>query len=173
MKEIKRLFDLHSYQLTHRPIPDMFAGKVGGKWKTYSTEEVDGLIYQLGSGLLNLGISPNDMSNDGRDKVAIISKNRPEWLMTDLAVQRIGAVLVPIYPTISVNELQFIINDSQAKVIFVNDEDLFLKVRSIRDQIPSLKHVFTFEHVPNATHWTEILQLLTDFGPFHLGEIDI
>jgi len=170
MEQIKRLFDLHQHQIENKSLPDMFAGKVGGKWKTYSSEEVNNLVLQMAAGLLTLGISPNDMSAEGRDKVAIISKNRPEWLMTDLAVQRIGAVLVPVYPTISVHELQFIINDSQAKVIFVNDEELFLKVKSIRDQTPSLQHIFTFEHVPAATHWTEMLQPVSDDSSARIRE---
>lgn len=152
-----RLFDFLNYQLKNFPLPDMFAAKEGGKWKTYSTQEVEDIINQLGSGLIDLGISANDMTAEGRDKVAVISKNRPEWLMLDLAVQKIGAVLVPIYPTISVNELKFILNDAQAKAIFVNDEDLFLKVKNIIAEVPSLKHVFTFEHVPNAVHWKEAL----------------
>ena len=159
--EATRLFDLFNYQLKKNPLPDMFAAKEGGKWKPYSTKEADDIINQLAGGLLGLGISANDMTAEGRDKVAVISKNRPEWLMLDLAVQRIGGMLAPIYPTISVNELQFILNDSQAKAIFVNDEELFLKVKSIKDNVPSLKHVFTFEHVPNAVHWKEALVSLT------------
>ncbi len=161
MQKPTRLFDCLDYQLKKLPLADMFAAKEGGTWKKYSTAEVKDLVDQLAAGLLHLGISPNDMSIEGRDKVAIISKNRPEWLMVDLAVQKIGSALVPIYPTISVNELQFILNDSQAKMIFVNDEDLFLKVKSIKDQVPSLQHVFTFEHVPNAVYWKDCLQQAT------------
>lgn len=158
MQKPTRLFDCLEYQLKRSPLPDMFAAKEGGTWKKYSTAEVNDIVNQVASGLLHLGISPNDMSIERRDKVAIISKNRPEWLMLDLAVQKIGAVLVPIYPTISVNELQFILNDSQAKVIFVNDEDLLLKVKSIKDYVPSLQHIFTLEHVPNGTYWKDSLQ---------------
>ena len=161
MQKPTRLFDCLDYQLKKLPLADMFAAKEGGTWKKYSTAEVVDIVNQLAAGLLHLGISPNDMSIEGRDKVAIISKNRPEWLMLDLAVQKIGSALVPIYPTISVNELLFILNDSQAKVIFVNDEDLFLKVKSIKDQVPSLQHVFTFEHVPNAVYWKDCLQQAT------------
>ena len=161
MQKPARLFDCLEYQLKTNPLPDMFAAKESGVWKKYSTSEVNDLVNQLASGLLHLGISPNDMSIEGRDKVAVISKNRPEWLMIDLAVQKIGAVLVPIYPTINVNELQFILNDSQAKVIFVNDEELYLKVKSIKDFVPSLKHVFALEHVPNAIYWKDCLQPAT------------
>jgi long-chain acyl-CoA synthetase len=161
MQKPTRLFECLDYQLKVLPIPDMFAAKEGGSWKKYSTSEVNDTVNQLACGLLHLGISPNDMSAEKRDKIAIISKNRPEWLMIDLAVQKIGAVLAPIYPTINVNELQFILNDSQAKVIFVNDEELFLKVKSIKDNVPSLQHIFTFEHVPNAIYWKDCLQSAT------------
>ena len=158
MQKPTRLFDCLEYQLKVAPLPDMFAAKEGGVWEKHSTSEVNDTVNQIASGLLHLGISPNDMSAEKRDKVAIISKNRPEWLMIDLAVQKIGAVLVPVYPTINVNELQFILNDSQAKVIFVNDEELFLKVKSIRDFVPSLQHIFTLEHVTNATYWKDCLK---------------
>lgn len=157
MQKPTRLFDCLDYQLNVLPLPDMFAAKEGGSWKKYSTTEVNDTVNQLASGLLHLGISPNDMSAEQRDKVAIISKNRPEWLMIDLAVQKIGAVLAPIYPTINVNELQFILNDSQARVIFVNDEELYLKVKSIKDYVPSLQFIFTLEHVPNAVYWKDCL----------------
>ena len=157
MQKPTRLFDCLEYQLKVLQVPDMFAAKEGGVWKKYSTSEVNDTVNQLSSGLLQLGISPNDMSPEKRDKVAIISKNRPEWLMIDLAVQKIGGVLAPIYPTISVHELQFILNDSQAKIIFVNDEDLFLKVKSIKDEVPSLQYIFTLEHVPNAVYWKDCL----------------
>ncbi len=161
MQKPTRLFDCLEYQLKKTPLPDMFAAKEGGRWKQYSSDEVNDTVNKIASSLLHLGVSANDMSIEGRDKVAIISKNRPEWLMIDLAVQRIGAVLVPIYPTINVHELQFILNDSQAKVIFVNDEELFLKVKSIEDAVPSVKNIFTFEYVPNATSWKDCLKSTT------------
>src|SRR5688500_18303318 len=99
MTEFRRLYDclLHHYESD--PIPDMLAAKENGSWVRYSTKEVKETVDRLSVGLLQLGISCGDMSPEGRDKVAIIAKNRPEWLMADLAVQQIGAVLVPIYPT--------------------------------------------------------------------------
>src|SRR5262245_38902538 len=109
MQKPTRLFECFDYQLKVNPLPDMFAAKESGSWKTYSTVEVNEVINEIASGLIHLGISANDMSVEKRDKIAIISKNRPEWLMIDLAAQKIGAVLVPIYPTISVHELQFIL----------------------------------------------------------------
>jgi long-chain acyl-CoA synthetase len=137
----------------------MLAGKEGGAWKTYSTAEVKQIVDNLSAGLLNLGISCGDMSNEGRDKIAILSKNRPEWVMLDLAVQQIGAILVPVYPTINVNELEFVLNDAAVKLVFVNDEDLFLKVLSLKEKVPSLKEIYCFEHVANAKHWKEVTAL--------------
>lgn len=155
----KRLFDCIDFQLSNHPLEDMLAGKEGGQWKKYSTAEVRKIVDQLSAGLLSLGISPNDMSVEGRDKIAIISRNRPEWVMLDLAVQQIGAVLVPIYPTIGVNELEFILKDANVKMVFVNDEELFLKLQNVKPHIPTIEQVFTFEHVVNARHWKEVLAL--------------
>jgi long-chain acyl-CoA synthetase len=159
MTEPRRLFDCIQYHLDRQPLDDMLAGKEGGQWKRYSTQQVADIVNDLSAGLLGLGVSPNDMSVEGRDKVAVLSKNRPEWLMLDLAVQQIGAILTPVYPTINVNELEFIFNDAKVKVAFVNDEDLYLKVLSIKDRVPSLKEIYTFEHVANAKHWKEVTAL--------------
>jgi long-chain acyl-CoA synthetase len=161
MTEPGRLFDCIQYHLENSPLDDMLAGKEGGQYKKYSTETVSRIVNDLSAGLLGLGIGPGDMTLEGRDKVAILCKNRPEWLMLDLAVQQTGAVLTPIYPTININELKFVLNDAQVKMVFVNDEELFLKVLSVRDQVPSIKEIYTFEHVANAKHWKEIITLST------------
>ena len=128
----------------------MLAGKESGKWRKYSTAEVKTIVDNLSAGLLSLGIGCGDMTPEGRDKVAILCKNRPEWVMLDLAVQQIGAMLVPVYPTINVNELEFVMKDAQVKMAFVNDEDLYLKMLSLKEKVSSLKDIFTFEHVANA-----------------------
>jgi long-chain acyl-CoA synthetase len=139
----------------------MLAGKDGSQFRKYSTERVSEIVNELSAGLLGIGIGPGDMSVDGRDKVAILCKNRPEWIMLDLAVQQIGAVLTPIYPTININELKFVLSDAQVKIVFVNDEELYLKVLSVKDEVPSLRDIYTFEHVANAKHWKEIIALAT------------
>jgi long-chain acyl-CoA synthetase len=139
----------------------MLAGKESGEWKKFGTREVADTVNKLSAGLLAMGIGPKDMTVEGRDKVAILCKNRPEWLILDLAVQQIGALLTPVYPTINVNELEFVLNDAQVKCVFVNDEDSFHKVVSIRDRVPSLKEIFTFDHVANARHWKEVINLST------------
>ncbi len=155
--ELRRLFDCIPYQLEKDPIPDMLNEKEGGRWKSYSTADVAEIVNKISAGLLGMGISKGDMSPLGRDKVAILSKNRPEWVMLDLAVQQIGAILTPIYPTINVNELEFVLNDAQVKLVFVNDQETFHKVMNVKNKVPSIREVFTFEHVAGARHWKEML----------------
>jgi long-chain acyl-CoA synthetase len=161
MSQATRLFDCLAISVRENPLEDMLAAKEGGQWKKYSTATVKEMVDKLSAGLLSIGVGCGDMSPEGRDKVAILSKNRPEWIMLDLAVQQIGAILTPLYPTINVNELEFVLNDAQAKVVFVNDQDLYLKVLSLKDRLPQLKFIYTFEHVANAAHWKELLQAST------------
>ena len=158
MKEPTRLFDCIRYHLETTPIEDMLAAKESGHWKKYSTQEVSDIVDRLSAGLLNLGYGCGDMTDEGRDKIAVLSKNRPEWMLLDLAVQQIGAVLTPVYPTISVNDLEYILSDARVKLVFVNDEDLNNKILSIKEKLPLLQHVYTFEHVQEASHWKEVLQ---------------
>ena len=106
----------------------MFAAKENGQWKTYSTQEVQQLVNKLSAGLLQLGVSGNDMKVENQDKIALISKNRPEWLLLDLACQQIGAALCPIYPTTNINELEFIFNDATVKYVFISGQDILDKV---------------------------------------------
>lgn len=154
----KRLFDFLDYQLQNNPINDSLASKENGNWKTYSTQEVVNTVNKLAAGLLKLGISSNDMTAENRDKISIISNNRPEWLMVDLAVQKIGSVLVPVYPTLSAAELEFVLNDAAIKIIFVGDNNLLQKVLSIKNKVPSLLHIITFDKIEGVTYLKEILQ---------------
>jgi len=156
------LFDCIAYNLEKNPIPDMLNEKESGRWKNYSTAEVAEMVDKISAGLLALNISKGDMTPEKRDKVAILSKNRPEWVMVDLAVQQIGAILTPIYPTINVNELEFVLNDAEVKLVFVNDEETFHKVTTVKSKVPSLREVFTFEHVAGARHWKEMLVTPTE-----------
>ncbi len=159
MDQPSRLFDVIAFQLEKYPKEDMLAGKVDGKWIKYSTQEVADVTLQLASGLLQLGISNSNNTPEGKDKIAIISRNRPEWVLTDLACQQTGAVLTPIYPTISLHELIFVLNDAAARILFISDQEIFEKVNAIRDQVPSLKEIFSYDRLPGVRHWTEVLAL--------------
>jgi long-chain acyl-CoA synthetase len=158
----RRLFDALDHQLKNFPKTDTFAAKENGVWKTYGTQQSIQIINQLSAGLLQLGVGANDMTAEGADKIAIISNNRPEWVFTDIAVQQIGAVLVPLYPTTNPSEIEFILNDAQVKCIFVSSKDLYEKIQSLQPNIPSLKNIYTFDEVSNAQHWSKITALSTD-----------
>ncbi|HEX2608421.1 MAG TPA: AMP-binding protein, partial [Flavisolibacter sp.] len=154
-----RLFDCLEEQLKQGGIEAALAAKEGGQWRSYSTQEVKSLVDRLSTGLLAMGYGNADKSMEGRDKIAILAKNRPEWMFLDLAVQQIGVILVPLYPTIHINDLEYVLNDAQVKAVFVNDEDLFHKVQNVRPRVPSIRAVYSFEHVSGAPHWKELLDL--------------
>lgn len=157
-----RLFDCIERQMAS-PKEDMFAAKEeGGVWRKYSTAEVKDIVEKLAAGLSFLEISAHDMSIEKRDKIAIISNNRPEWMFLDLAVQKIGAVLVPIYPTLAVSELEFVLNDSSVKLVFVSDQELYDKVQSIRSKTPTVQAVYTFNYIQSALYWKDLLNRGTD-----------
>ncbi|MBO9731662.1 MAG: long-chain fatty acid--CoA ligase [Chitinophaga sp.] len=155
----QRLFDVISYQLANYPKTDMLAGKENGSWKKYSTKEVADITLKFSAGLLKLGIRPGIKNNEEKDKIAIISPNRPEWILTDLACQQLGAVLTPIYPTISEHELAFVLNDAAARILFVSDKELLNKINGMRDQFPSIREIFTFNKVEGARHWKEVIEM--------------
>jgi len=157
-----RLFDCIDLQLEKFYKEDMFAAKgEGGIWHKYSTAEVKDIVDRLAAGLFHLGISGHDMSIERRDKVAIISNNRPEWMFLDLAVQKAGAVLVPVYPTLAVGELEFVLNDAEVKLVFVSDQELYDKVQSIRSKTPTVQAVYTFNNLQPALNWREIMNKAT------------
>jgi long-chain acyl-CoA synthetase len=162
MTDPTRLFDCLEFQIRNGGKPHMLASKENGEWKQYSTTEVASIVDQLAAGLLELGVGYGYGTHEGRDKIAVLSKNRPEWLMVDLAVQKTGAVLTPFYPTIHINELEYVLNDAKVKYIFVNDETEFEKITSIKERVPSILGIYTFEKVNTATYWKEIFRPVTE-----------
>lgn len=158
MNQPHRLFDCLDTLMEKDASHIMLSGKENGQWKEYTVREIKEIVDQLSAGLLNLGMGCGDMSPEGRDKIAILSKNRPEWIMVDLAVQQIGAILTPVYPTINANELEFVLNDAGVKMVFVNDEELYHKLSSVQARVPTLQHIFSFEHVANAAHWKDVMR---------------
>jgi long-chain acyl-CoA synthetase len=149
-----RLFDAVEYQLKNFPKADMLGAKVDGIWKTFSTEEISSIVNRMSAGLLDLGISGRDFTAESSDKIAMISNNRPEWIFADLAVQQLGAVLVPLYPTTNPHELAFILNESQAKYIFVSSRELLEKIKEIKSEY--LQGIFTFDKIEGVAHYTEL-----------------
>ncbi|MDF2432156.1 MAG: long-chain acyl-CoA synthetase, partial [Mucilaginibacter sp.] len=155
----KRLFDCIDIQ-AGAPVPDLLNGKVKGEWLHYSTAQVHEKIYRLTKALLDKGVSVNDGTIEGRDKIGLISSGRPEWVITDLAVQQTGAILVPLYPNTTAKEIEQILIEAEVKYMFVSNLELYNKVSSIRENVPSLREVFTFDQVDGATNWETLLKPL-------------
>lgn len=149
MLTIDRLFDVPRHQLKNYPNPNMFVTKTKGIWVPLSTSDFLDAAMNVSRGLISLGVAAGD-------RVAVASSNRFEWNILDIAVQQVGAVLVPLYPNISESDYRFILNDAGVEICVVSNQELVDKISSVRNDVPSLKHLFAFDQVPNCPHWTEI-----------------
>ena len=171
MNENSRIFDCIEFQLKKFPKADMLCGKENGSWRPYSTAEIRDTVNKLSAGLLRLGLSGNDMTVDKQDKVALVSKNRPEWLMLDFACQQIGVTLCPIYPTTNINELEFIFNDATVKYVFISGQDILDKVNLIRNNVPSLLNVYSFDELSGVDHWKKLLAMVEPYDLIKLEAV--
>jgi long-chain acyl-CoA synthetase len=150
-QQLERVFDL-LIAYSDKQMTDLFNKKTQGVWKNYSASETLNIINDVALGLIELGIKPND-------KVAIIASNRPEWNFIDFAIQIIGAVSVPMYPTITVEDYAFIFKDSEVKIIFAENADLWNKSKEAAKGNDNVQEIFTFDQVAGAKYWTEVIDL--------------
>lgn len=156
MQNVTRLFDFPYYQLKNHPLDKSLITKNDGAWVATSTQEYIDKANAISRGLLRLGVKPND-------KVAIISMtNRTEWNIMDIGVLQLGAQTVPIYPTISEEDYEYVLNHSEAKYCFVSCEEVLTKVNSIKTSLKHLKGVYSFETVKDCDNWQAILDLGED-----------
>jgi len=151
--ETKRTFDLLKHtQLLYSDKPDILAGKENGKWIKYNTEEFANHCNWVSYALLSLGVEKGD-------RIAIIANNRPEWIFTDLGISQTGAISVPVYPTIGIEEYEYILHHAAPKFIFVSDKNLYEKIKPIADRSGNVQDVYSFNAVSGARHFSEILKM--------------
>jgi long-chain acyl-CoA synthetase len=157
MTSITRLFDFPYYQQDkYTNIPDALVTKQDGVWLKTSTQEYIAKANAISRGLLRLGVQKGD-------KVALIStNNRTEWNIMDIGTLQTGAQTVPIYPTISEQDYEYILNHSEASYCFVSDKEVLDKVNLIKDKVPSLKEVYCFNKIEGCKNWEEVLTLGED-----------
>ena len=157
MTTITRLFDFPYYQQDQfKNIPDALVSKQNGKWIKTSTQEYIAQANAVSRALLRMGIQKND-------KIAIISSsNRTEWNIMDIGILQTGAQNVPIYPTISEEDYEYILNHCGATYCFISDDEIFQKINKIRKNVPLLKEIFSFEVISNCKNWKEVLDLGAD-----------
>jgi len=149
--EITRLFDIPYYQLETYNLKKAFTTKYNGKWESISSQEYVDKSNQVSRGLLKLGIQPND-------KIAVISTtNRTEWNICDIGILQTGAQNVPIYPTISKEDYEYVLNHSEAIYCFVSDITILEKLNQIKGNT-KLKGIFTFDDIADEKSWNEVLE---------------
>ncbi|MES2411715.1 MAG: AMP-dependent synthetase/ligase [Bacteroidota bacterium] len=156
MTQISRLFDFPYHQLEKYNIQDSLVTKQDGHWIKTSTKEYIEKANTISRALLRMGIQKND-------KIAIISSNnRTEWHVMDIGILQTGAQTVPIYPTISETDYEYILNHSEAIYCFVSDEEVLEKVNQIKTNVPKLKEVYSFNEIQGCKNWSELLELGKD-----------
>lgn len=156
MASITRLFDFPYYQLEKNNLPDCLVTKYDGVWIKTSTQEYIDQANAISRALLRMGISKND-------KIALItSTNRTEWNIMDIGILQTGAQTIPVYPTISAEDYEYILNHSGAIYCFVSDEVVLNKLQSVHQNIPLLKDIYSFNDIPGCKNWKELLALGED-----------
>ena len=153
MTDPKRLFDFPYFQLEKYPQKKALNTKYNGKWKATSTKEYLDKANAISRALIQMGVKPND-------KVALIStNNRTEWNICDIGIMQTGAQDVPIYPTISEDEYEYVLNHSESIYCFVSDKEVYDKVKAIKANVPSLKEIYTFDEIEGSKNWSEVLEM--------------
>ncbi|MFD0797768.1 AMP-dependent synthetase/ligase [Maribacter chungangensis] len=161
MQNVTRLFDFPYYQLENYNLDKALVSKKDGEWIATSTREYIDKANALSRGLLRLGVKPND-------KIAIISMtNRTEWNICDIGILQVGAQNVPIYPTISEDDYEYVLNHSGATYCFVSCKEVLDKVLSIGEKLKNLKEVFSFDDLNNCESWTNVLKKGADESNQH------
>jgi long-chain acyl-CoA synthetase len=156
MVSITRLFDFPYYQQETYNLPVALATKKNGVWEKTSTNEYIAKANAVSRALLRMGVQKND-------KIALItSNNRSEWNIMDIGILQTGAQNVPIYPTISEEDYEYILNHSESIYCFVSDEEVLQKVNAIKANVPTLKEVYSFNEIAGCKHWSELLTLGAD-----------
>lgn len=156
MSDITRIFDLPYYQLKNHPLDAALVTKYDGEWVKTSTQEYVDKANAISRALLRLGIQKDQ-------KIGVISStNRTEWNIVDIGVLQTGAQNVPVYPTISETDYQYILSHSEAVYCFVSDQEVFDKLNSVRGNLPNLKEIYSFNRIAGCKSWEELLELGAD-----------
>jgi len=154
---IQRLFDIAEQRSAEAPNAIMLAAKENGAWRTYSCREVWEMARKLAGGLLQQGIANTDLTPERQEKIAIISPNRPEWMITDLGVQLTGAVLTPIYPTISPGELAYVLDEAGVQILFLANAEIYERFKDALLNVVSLKKIYSFDEISGVNNWKELM----------------
>ncbi|MEI7583372.1 long-chain fatty acid--CoA ligase [Runella sp.] len=144
-----RIFDILDLSVKPQNKPDTFANKKQGEWVSLSSEQFCEQVDKVSLGLLKLGVEVGD-------RIAIVSEGRPEWNIIDFGIQQVGAISVPIYPTLTIDDFQYILHEAEVRFIFVGDAGLFRKLIDVVATAPTVEEMYTFDTVKSAKHWSAV-----------------
>lgn len=151
--EPTRIFDLlDRYQQLFQPKEDVLASKVNGEWIKYDIEVYRNMVDNISLGLVGLGVKKGN-------RIATISNNRPEWNFIDMAILQIGAIHVPIYPTISEDDYKYILNHAEVDYVFIAGKELLRKIEHVLPEIKQIKDIYTFSKLDKHKHLDELVKL--------------
>jgi long-chain acyl-CoA synthetase len=151
MKKVTRLFDLLDvYKDKFQSLANAFNYRKDGVWISYSTKDYITFSNEISLGLLSMGVEPGV-------RVGTIMLNCPEWNFFDMGLLQVGAIQIPIYPTISEENYKYILNDAGVEYLVVSNQEIYQRVTSIVKDVPSLKEIYSLEPVPGVKSWQEIL----------------
>ena len=164
MKTITRLFDLLDlYREEFSSLANAFNCRKEGKWINYSAQDYVNYSNEISLGLLSMGIEPGV-------KVGTIMLNCPEWNFFDMGLLQVGAVQIPIYPTISEETYRYILIDAGVEYLVISNTEIYRRVISVIKDVPSLKEIYSIEPVPGVKNWNEILAAGKKYR--HPGELE-
>lgn len=149
--KITRVFDLLQYNLENFPKAEFVSGKLKGNWVKYSTQDFCDTVDLLSKGLISIGLGKES-------RIAVMAQNRPEWNISDFAIMQIGAYQVPLYPTLAEHDIQFILEDAEVTVVFVENETLYKKLESVNSLLKTPVRIYTFDEVSGVENWQALLK---------------
>ncbi len=165
MTEITRTFDLLDHLVERYPKDDILAGKVAGEWVRYSSHDYYKFAHYLAYGLCEMGLKEGD-------RVVTMSGNCPEWNFIDMALSMSGIIHVPIYPTLSTENYQYILQHSEAAAVFVSTRMLLGRLRPALEQLEAKPQIYTLAQVDGEHRTLEILKLGIANRDKWMGEIE-
>lgn len=151
MNDFTLLLHIPYYQQEQYPQKIALASKKKQRWEGLSTQQFIQHIHQLSCGLIQTGITAGD-------HIAIISENRPEWNLFDIAAQQVQAVVVPLFPGLDEKEIQHILKDAEVRLVLVSNQELLTKVQAVKSQLPQLEMIYSFEPIKDTPYWKELLE---------------
>ncbi|MFY9613818.1 MAG: long-chain fatty acid--CoA ligase [Candidatus Dormiibacterota bacterium] len=176
--------DVQDIEVSHQSVPELFQDqvqkrgsnpalyfKVGGKWQPITWEQYSAAVKRIAGFLLSEDVKHGE-------RAAILSYNRPEWHIADLAIEHLGGTVVGIYLTNSSEQCQYIIHHAEARVVFVENRDQLAKIQEVRNQLPTLQRVVLIsgevepDDGPLVTTWEAALARGDEYDREHPDEFD-